>query len=106
MKVREVSGVAGSRFGVPANRGGVLVALVAAGLAVAGLGFVAASIDPGSGPRAVHGAMFLGPLYLPPFLTGLAALAMAGLQVLRMFCVTNAPLARQAAGVTGPRWVS
>jgi hypothetical protein len=28
------------------------------------------------------------------------------LQVLRMFCVTNAPLARQAAGVTGRRWVS
>jgi hypothetical protein len=83
MKAREVSGVAGSRFGVPANRGGVLVALVAAGLAVAGLGFVAASIDPGPGPRAVHGAMFLGPLYLPPFLTGLAALAMAGLQVRR-----------------------
>jgi hypothetical protein len=84
MKTKELSGVAGSRFGVPANRGGVLVALVAAGLAVAGLGFVAASIDAGPGPRAVHGAIFLGPVYLPPFLTGLAALAMAGLQLRRI----------------------
>jgi hypothetical protein len=75
--------MSGGRFRVPAHRRGVLAVLAAAGLAVAGLGFVAASVDPGAGPRAVHGAVSAGPFYLPPFLTGLAALAMAGMQVRR-----------------------
>jgi hypothetical protein len=74
--------MAGSRLRVPAPRR-VLVVLAAAGLAVAGLGFVAASINPGPGPRTVRGAIFVGPVYLPPFLTGLAALAMAGVQLRR-----------------------
>jgi hypothetical protein len=99
--------MAGSRFRVPVHCGGVLVVLVAAGLAVAGLGFVAASIDAGPGPRAVHGAIFVGPIYLPPFLTGLAALAMAG--VLTVAGRGTAPPGgrrRQIAGAISRRWVS
>jgi hypothetical protein len=70
--------MAGSRSGVRADRSSVLVALTAAGL-----GFVAASIDPGPGPLTVHAALNLGPFYLPPFLTGLVALAVAGAQARR-----------------------
>jgi len=31
----------------------------------------------------VHAALAIGPVYLPPFLTGLVALAMAGMQARR-----------------------
>jgi len=75
--------MAGSRGSGRADRSGVLVALAAAGLTAAGLGFVAASLDPGPGPLTVHGALTAGPVYLPPFLTALVALAMAGVQARR-----------------------
>jgi hypothetical protein len=75
--------VASSRSEIRADRPGVLVGLVAAGLTAAGLGFVAASLDPGPGPLTVHGALTIDPVYLPPFLTGLVALVMAGVQARR-----------------------
>jgi peptidoglycan/LPS O-acetylase OafA/YrhL len=78
-----VSEMAGRRLRDRVDRSGVLVVLIAAGLAVAGFGFMAAGVDAGPGPRAVHGAVSIGPVYLPPFLTGLVALAVAGVQARR-----------------------
>jgi hypothetical protein len=53
--------------------------LTTAGLVATGIGFVAAGINPGSGPRVVNGAMSVGLLYLPPLLVGLSAWALAAL---------------------------
>jgi hypothetical protein len=38
-----------------------------------------AAVNPGPGPRVVKHSLSLGPLYLPPLLVGLTALAIAGL---------------------------
>jgi hypothetical protein len=57
----------------------ILTTLIVSGLIGTGLGFMGAGIDPGPGPRTVKGALTVGPLYLPPFLVGLIAVAIAGL---------------------------
>ena len=43
------------------------------------VGFLGAAVNPGPGPRVVKHSLSLGPLYLPPLLVGLTALAIAGL---------------------------
>jgi hypothetical protein len=53
--------------------------LTTVGLVATGIGFVAAGVNPGPGPRVVNGAMTVGPLYLSPLLVGLSAWALAAL---------------------------
>ena len=61
-----------------------LARLTMVGLVATGIGFLGAGVNPGPGPRAVQGALTVGPLYLPPLLVGLVALAMAGLVATRI----------------------
>lgn len=61
-----------------------LAKLTMIGLVGTGIGFLGAGVDPGPGPRTVRGALSVGPLYLPPLLVGLVALAMAGLVATRL----------------------
>ena len=61
-----------------------LARLTIVGLVATGIGFLGAGVNPGPGPRAVQGALTVGPLYLPPLLVGLVTLAMAGLVATRI----------------------
>ena len=61
-----------------------LARLTIVGLVATGIGFLGAGVNPGPGPRAVQGALTLGPLYLPPLLVGLVTLAIAGLVATRI----------------------
>src|SRR2546429_9156793 len=61
-----------------------LARLTMVGLVATGIGFLGAGVDPGPGPRVVKGFLTMGPLYLPPVLVGLVALAMAGLVATRI----------------------
>ncbi|GAB3986120.1 hypothetical protein GCM10029978_100790 [Actinoallomurus acanthiterrae] len=63
--------------------------LVTVGLVGAAIGFAGAGIDAGPGPRTVHGALSVGPLYLPPLLVALAALALAALAATRVRWTTG-----------------
>ena len=56
-----------------------LAKLTTAGLVATAVGFLGAAVNPGPGPRVVKHSLSLGPLYLPPLLVGLTALAIAGL---------------------------
>jgi hypothetical protein len=60
-----------------------LTRLTIVGLVATGIGFLGAGVNPGPGPRAVQGALTVGPLYLPPLLVGLVTLAIAGLVATR-----------------------
>jgi hypothetical protein len=60
-----------------------LARLTMVGLVATGIGFLGAGVNPGPGPRAVQGALTVGPLYLPPLLVGLVTLAIAGLVATR-----------------------
>jgi hypothetical protein len=53
--------------------------VVVAGLLATSVGFVAAAIDPGEGPRVVEGGLTVGPLYLPPMIVGVVLLGVIGL---------------------------
>jgi hypothetical protein len=61
-----------------------LARLTMGGLVATGIGFLGAGVNPGPGPRAVQGALTVGPLYLPPLLVGLVTLAIAGLVATRI----------------------
>ena len=61
-----------------------LARLTIVGLVAPGIGFLGAGVNPGPGPRAVQGALTVGPLYLPPLLVGLVTLAIAGLVATRI----------------------
>ena len=61
-----------------------LARLTMVGLVATGIGFLGAGVNPGPGPRAVQGALTVGPLYLPPLLVGLVTLAIAGLVATRI----------------------
>src|SRR6266516_6934279 len=61
-----------------------LAKLTMVGLVATGIGFLGAGVDPGPGPRVVTGSLTVGPLYLPPLLVGLVALALAGLVATRI----------------------
>jgi hypothetical protein len=61
-----------------------LAKLTMGGLVGTGIGFLGAGVDPGPGPRVVKGFLTVGPLYLPPLLVGLVALAIAGLVATRI----------------------
>ncbi len=61
-----------------------LARLTIVGLVATGIGFLGAGVNPGTGPRAVQGALTVGPLYLPPLLVGLVTLAIASLVVTRI----------------------
>ena len=61
-----------------------LARLTIVGLVATGIGFFGAGVNPGPGPRAVQGALTVGPLYLPPLLVGLVTLAIAGLVATRI----------------------
>jgi hypothetical protein len=78
-----------------------LAKLVAAGLGGTGIGFAGAGIYAGPGPRTVHGALTLGPLYLPPLLVALAALALAALAATRIRWAAGAAAAFAAILLTG-----
>lgn len=61
------------------TRRAVLPRLTSVGLLATGAGFCGAAVNPGRGPRTVHGSLTVGPLYLPPLLVELNAVAIAGL---------------------------
>jgi hypothetical protein len=63
----------------PSDRLSGLAKLTVVGLIATAIGFLGAGVNPGPGPRVVHGALTVGPVYLPPLLVGLVTLIIAGL---------------------------